>query len=92
MSLLGTMLKVKIDDVKVDITTRFHKEGAVLAGTVQGRPLEFDCRVTVKSPEPSEKIANMIRMADDGCFVLQSLVNPVTVNRSFALNGQELKV
>ncbi len=86
------MLKIQLDDVRINITTRFHKEGSVLAGTMQGRPLEFDCRMTVKSSEPSEKVAHMIRMADDGCFVLQSLLNRVTVSRSFALNGQDLKV
>lgn len=83
---------MKIDDARVHVTTRFHIEGSTLAGTVQSRALEFDCRVTVTSPEPPEKIAHLIRVSEQTCFVMQSLVGPVKVNSSTVLNGRPLAV
>ena len=74
------------------MTTRFHIEGSALAGTMQSRVYEFDSRVTVVSPEPPEKIANVIRLGESTCFVLQSLLTPVKVNSSATLNGRPLEV
>ena len=38
-----------------------------------------------------EKMARLVRMAEDSCYVLQSLLNPVVVNRTVTLNGQALQ-
>ena len=89
---MGKVLKLQVEDVRVHITTRFHVEGSALAGTVQSHVKEFDCRVTVASPEPPEKIANLIRLGENTCFVLQSLLTPVKVNSSTTLNGRPLQV
>jgi len=83
---------LEIDDVRVHVTTRFHIEGSALAGTIQSRPLEFDSRVTVQSPESSETIARLIRISEQSCFVMQSLLAPVKVNSSATLNDQPLDV
>jgi hypothetical protein len=72
------------------VTTRFHIEGSALAGTIQSRALDFDSRVTVSSPEPPAKIAHLIRVSEQSCYVMQSLVRPVRVNSSVTLNGQPL--
>jgi hypothetical protein len=88
---LGKIIKLRVDDVRVHVTTRFHIEGSALAGTMQSRVHEFDCRVTVSSPEPPEKIANLIRLGENTCFVLQSLLTPVRVNTSTTLNGRPLE-
>lgn len=85
-------MKLKVDDARVHVTTRFHIEGSTLAGTVQSRALEFDCRVTVTSPEPPEKIAHLIRVSEQTCFVMQSLLSPVTINSNTILNGQPLRL
>ena len=88
----GKILKVEIVDIRVHVTTRIHFEASPLAATPQSDALEFDCRVTVASPEPPEKIANLIRLGENTCFVLQSLLTPVKVNSSTTLNGRPLQV
>ncbi len=85
-------MELQIDDVRVHVTTRFHIEGSALAGTMQSRVHEFDSRVTVSSREPAEKIAKLIRLGENTCFVMQSLLSPVKVNSSATLNGQPLHV
>jgi hypothetical protein len=72
------------------VATRFHIEGSALAGTIRSHPLEFDSRVTVASPEPPEKIAHLVRIGENSCYVLQSLLTPVKVNTTATLNGQPL--
>ena len=62
----------------------------MLAGTIRSHPLEFDSRVTVASPEPPEKIAHLIRVGEQSCYVLQSLLSPVKVNSIATLNGDPL--
>ncbi len=82
---------MRIDDVRVHVNTRFHIEGSALEGTIRSWPLEFECRVAIQSPEPTDKVARLINIADRSCYVLQSFLNPVTVNRSVTLNGQALE-
>lgn len=74
------------------VTTRFHIEGSALAQTLQGRPLAFDARVEIESPEAVEQIRRLLRTAEESCYVLQSLLGPVEVERSYALNGEELEL
>ena len=81
---------MQVEDIRVHVTTRFHIEGSALAGTLQSNALEFDSRVTVKSPEAPEKIARLIRVGENSCYVLQSLLKPVKVNSSVTLNGAPL--
>jgi len=78
--------------VQVHVATRFHIEGSALAGTIRSHPLEFDSRVTVTSPEPPEKITHLVRVSENSCYVMQSLLTPVKVNSSATLNGQPLHV
>jgi hypothetical protein len=44
--------------------------------------------VDVASPEPLDRIAALLRTAERSCYVLQSLLSPVEVRRSFRLNGE----
>jgi hypothetical protein len=92
LSRYGKILKLQLEDIRVHVTTRFHIEGSALAGTLKSQALVFDSRVTVKSPEPPEKIARLIRVGENSCYVLQSLLHPVTVNSSVTLNGHILDV
>jgi len=81
------MMKIKIDKARVFVKARFKSEGSVLAETVQARGLGFETRVELESQEPADRVAAVVRNAENGCYVLQSILQPVTVERKFALNG-----
>ncbi len=81
---------MQVEDIRVHVTTRFHIEGSALAGTLRSEARDFDCRIIVKSPEPPEKIARLIRVGENSYYVLQSLLKPVKVNSSVTLNGTPL--
>jgi hypothetical protein len=83
------MMKTKVDRACVFVKAKFKSEGSVLAETVKAQGLGFETRLELESKAPPERVAAVVRNAENGCYVLQSILNPVPVERSFALNGTE---
>lgn len=81
------MMKVAIDKARVYVTARFEVEGSVLAQTVRANLDGVQTRLEVESKEPPERVAGVVRNAENGCFVMQALLNPVAVSSSVQLNG-----
>ncbi len=80
-------MKTKINKARVFIKARFKSEGSVLAETVHGRGLGFETRLELESDEPAERVAAVVRNAENGCFVMQTILQPTPVERSFTFNG-----
>jgi organic hydroperoxide reductase OsmC/OhrA len=81
------MLKVHIDKAKVFVTARFKNEGSVLRETVQAEGLGVETRCEITSSEPPEKVAKVVRNAEAGCYVIQTIRNPTEVKSKYSLNG-----
>ena len=81
------MMKTKIDKARVFVKARFKSEGSVLAETVRAQGLGFDTRLEIDSAESPARVAAVIRNAENGCYVLQTILHPVPVAREFILNG-----
>jgi hypothetical protein len=81
------MMKTKIDKARVSVKAKFKSEGSVLAETVRATSPGFQTRLEIESGEPVDKIAAVVRNAENGCYVLQTILQPVPVERSFTLNG-----
>ena len=81
------MMKTKIDKAKVFVTARFKSEGSVLRETIEAVGLGFVTRCELESAEPAEKVAAVIRNAENGCYVMQTILKPTPVEREFTLNG-----
>lgn len=82
------MMKVQIDKARVRITARYHCEGSVLAQTIQAHAQGVDSHVEVESPAPPEKVAGVIRNAENGCYTIQAIKHPVAVQTTATLNGR----
>ena len=81
------MLKTHIDKAKVFVTARFKNEGSVLRETVQAEGLGVETRCEITSSEAPEKIAKVVRNAEAGCYVIQTIRNPTEVTSAYTLNG-----
>jgi hypothetical protein len=81
------MMKVRIGKAKVFVKARFKSEGSVLRESVQARGLGFEMRCQLESGEPAQKVAGVVRNAENGCYVMQTILNPTPVQREFTLNG-----
>ena len=82
-------MKTKIRKARVFVTARFKSEGSVLAETVRARGEGFETRLELESDEPVERVAAVLRNAENGCYVMQTILHPVSVERKCMLNGQE---
>jgi organic hydroperoxide reductase OsmC/OhrA len=81
------MLKTHIDKAKVLVTARFKNEGSVLRETVQAEGLGVETRCEITSSESPEKIAKVVRNAEAGCYVIQTIRKPTAVKSEYTLNG-----
>lgn len=81
------MLKTHIDKAKVFVTARFKIEGSVLRETVQAQGLGVETRCEITSSDAPEKIAKVVRNAEAGCYVIQTIRQPTQVKSEYVLNG-----
>ncbi len=90
VSRYGHMLKMKVDRVRTQVTARYKVEGSVLNDTIRAEMVGVETRLLLDSPEPPEKVARLVRNAENGCFVMQGLLKPVPITSATVLNGKEL--
>jgi organic hydroperoxide reductase OsmC/OhrA len=81
------MMKVKINKARMHVTARVRQEGSVLGQTIRGSWPGIETRLEVESPEAPERLVGVIRNAENGCFVMQALLNPVPIQRTVFVNG-----
>ena len=86
------MMQVAIDKARVYVTARFKVEGSVLAQTVRASLDGVQTRLEVESKEAPDRVAGVVRNAENGCFVMQALLNPVPVSSTVRLNGAGLNL
>ena len=90
LSRFGKIIKLNIKSIRLKQITRFFMKGSALAGTLRGGSLGLETQIEVESSEPPEKIRHLVKMGEQTCFTLQSLINPVPVKTSVTLNGAPL--
>jgi hypothetical protein len=81
------MLKTPIDKAKIFVTARFKSEGSVLRETVRAEGLGVETRCEITSSEPADKVAKVVRNAEAGCYVIQTIRQPTPVKSEYTLNG-----
>ena len=85
-------MKLELKNVRLDQTTRFYRAGSVLAGTIKSGSLGLEVSIDVESDEPTERIAELIRVAKASCFTHGAIAEPVSVEARVRLNGEPLEV
>jgi organic hydroperoxide reductase OsmC/OhrA len=85
-------MKLELKQVHVEQVMRFFRKGSILGGTIQSGSLGIEVRVDVESDEPRDKIARLVRVAQESCFTHGAIANPVPVQTDVWLNGQPLEV
>ena len=59
----------------------------MLQETIRGSGVGFDTKVEIESEESTQKVAAVVRNAENGCYVMQTILKPTPVKRQFSLNG-----
>ncbi len=84
------MLKVAVSTMRMRVRARYRVTGSVLNDTVSASMVGADTTLEIESPDSPERVARVVRNAERGCFVMQALLQPVTVTGHTVLNGQPL--
>jgi len=92
VSWYGHLLKVPVDYARVKVKAHFWQQGSALAGTLLAGCDGFEMDLDIKSSASAEEIVRLVKVAENGCFVMQTLLNPMPVKRAVSLNGQPLTV
>ena len=87
---MGEAAKVEFRSAKVNQTTRFYREGSMLGGDLNAGPIELITEVELESDAPEADIRRVVRLAEQTCFTLQSMIQPVPVRTEARLNGASL--
>ncbi len=85
-------MKIELKQVHVDQVIRFFRKGSVLGGTIHSGSLGIEVQVDVESDESRDKIAHLVRVAQESCFTHGAIAAPVPVETNVRLNGQPLEL
>ena len=86
------MMNVEFSSAKVHIRGQFLNEGSVKAGTVRGRCEGVEMLVEVESDAPASEVKYVLQQAENGCYAMQALRNPVDVHADFLINGDRVAI
>jgi organic hydroperoxide reductase OsmC/OhrA len=86
------MMKVNITKARVHVAGHFRAEGSVLGQTIQAGSEGFETRLEVESDESPERLAGLIRNAENGCYIMQTIRHPVPVKAEVLVNGAAFDV
>ncbi len=84
------MLHLNIKKARVTVKTSFWGGGSVMAETVHTSCTGVETRLDIESEEDPSRIAKLVRVAEAGCYVIQTLRNPTPTSLQASLNGQAL--
>lgn len=84
--------KLKIRNERVKVTAQFLETGSILKGDKQGEAKGFEIEFSMDADEPSEVIADLMRMAHRMCFAEDAISKEVPLRFSHSLNGEAIEV
>jgi hypothetical protein len=74
------------------VKVRFWSEGSALAGTLQTGCDGIETELEIESGATADEMGRLVRIAENGCYVLQTLLKGTPVTRRVTLNGEPLSV
>jgi hypothetical protein len=81
-------LHIEPKNVRIKITARYSREGSVIAGNAHTRCESIKTELSLDSDEPTDRVAQLVKMAEATCFTLAALRNTAPVVLEAAVNGQ----
>jgi len=85
-------LDIQIDDAEMDIRMSYDTRGKLLLADVTPACQQVTYVFNIKSPAPSEKVRELMRLIEQGCHTINTMRNPVPVSGKLVHNGQEFEV
>jgi hypothetical protein len=91
LATVGRIMELQAQNVTVRVTGNYSITGASLKGDRKSFADGYEMIVEMESNEPPERIKKYIRRAEDECFTIFALRNPIPVVLSTVVNGEVLE-
>jgi hypothetical protein len=86
------MMKLPIRNLHVKVSAQYHRAGSILAGTATAGCDKIRTDVQLESDEPEDRVVDLIRVAENSCYTIGALREPVPTEMGVELNGRPLDV
>ena len=90
--LYASMLGVEITDAKMHVAGTWKVEGSVYRQTRQSVMERVETTLEIQSDDDPARLAAVLRNASNGCFVEQTIRNPVPIEETVKVNGAAFTV
>ena len=80
---------LQVDKIKVEQRTRFRtdfEKAEDTDGTCDG----VETHVVIESPEPRDKIENLVKISEKTCMAVQTIINSTPLSTHIHLNGEKI--
>ena len=85
-------MQIEVESARAKVRGWFKRDGSILANNITSECTRIEVDLQIESPEPPERVAQLIANAERSCFVMQSLRKPVEAELKTTLNGVTLAV
>lgn len=79
-------LRVTVDDLKVE--TRVVWDWQATGRTYETAPRSFEIDILIDSPDPEDRIVELIEASKKGCFIEQTLGRTNTISHRYKVAGE----
>lgn len=90
LSRLGEARKIEFTKAKIAQVARYFREGSALAGTMVGGPDLLETQIDIESNEPVARVRELVKLAEQTCYALQTLIGTMPVESTATLNGEAI--
>jgi hypothetical protein len=86
----ASKLDVPIEDANMDIRMTYDTRGKLLLDDTSPAAQSVEYVLDIKSPAPTERVREVIRLIEKGCHTINTLREPVPVSAALRHNGEEV--
>ena len=86
------MMKLPIRNLRVKVGAQYHRAGSILAGTATAGCDKIRTDVQLECDEPEDRVADLMRVAENSCYTIGALREPVPTELAVELNGRALGI
>ena len=85
-------LKIDVSNVRIKVIAQYKRSGSVLAGNIKSGCDNIRTELSLESDAPQDRVAHLIRMAENSCFTLGALREPVPCELVATVNGEQVEI
>lgn len=87
LTMYSKMMRLSVSAARVNLGVTWRSTGSVVAGTVAAECVAADLKVEIESHEAPAALTKLVRNAERGCYVMQTVALANSVRVHAVING-----